>query len=110
MLDLNLLRATERQNLDSSLTTSLQLCVLQSLTGFGLICCCYCPCSFLLPLLLVFCVRCPAWATTVVVQIDEEINTDPINEFEISRPVVEPRDAYSYRATLQYIDIFRHWL
>ena len=45
-----------------------------------------------------------------VVRIVEEANTDPIDEFGTSKPVVEPRDVYSYRATLQYIAIFRHWL
>jgi hypothetical protein len=44
----------------------------------------------------------------VVVRIAEEVDTDPINKFGTSIPVVEPRNAYSYRATLQYIDIFRH--
>jgi len=46
----------------------------------------------------------------IVVQIDKEINIDPINEFGTSRLFVEPRNVYLYRAILQYINIFCYWL
>jgi len=36
----------------------------------------------------------------VVIRIAEEVDTDPIDEFVISKPVAEPRDVHSYRATL----------